>query len=299
METKWLHNPEQNDKTLFYKRKDGITVEHMIRSADFDMRYNHFHQEYEIYLLLGGRRQIFYDNRAYIAETGNLILVDSGQIHMSHSVMNDPYKQYERIILYIDHDKVMQYDEKFPELKMADFLREHYGVYVLSMEQQQRMMVMFQNLMREMDDRQPRSQIAIDLEILSTFLNFWRGNRPVSYIEDEKSTGKNGKYATVYAVSDYISEHFCEDLSLDDLANRFFISKYYLSRTFREVTGAGIREYVNTLRIQRAQGLLQETTLSISQISDKLGFESITYFERIFKRYLGVSPVLYRKQIIK
>ena len=302
METKWLHNPEQGDKTLYYRKRDGIAVEHMIRSAEFNMRYNHFHQEYEIYLLLGGRRQIFYDNRAYIAEAGSLILVNSGQIHMSQSVANDPSKQYERIILYIDQEKIRQYDAMFPDLKMGEFMREHYGIYALSVEQQRRMTYMFRTIMRELDEQLPRSQTAINLEIISTFINFWRESTPVSYLQDKNSSakdGREGKYAIVYAVSDYVSTHFCEDISLDQLANRFFISKYYLSRSFREVTGFGIREYVNILRVQKAQSMLQETNLSVSEIAETLGFDSITYFERIFKRHLAVSPVQFRRDIMK
>lgn len=302
METKWLHNPEEGDKTLYFRKRNGIAVEHMIRSAEFNMRYNHFHQEYEIYLLLGGRRRFFFDNRAYIAEAGSLILVDSGQIHMSHSVPNDPFKQYERIILYIDRNKVKQYDAMFPDLKMGEYIRQHFGIYTLSTEQQRRIAYMFRSIMRELDEQLPRSQTAIDLEILSMFINFWRESTPVSYLQDKESPnkeGREGKYATVYAVSDYVSAHFCEEITLDQLANRFFISKYYLSRSFREVTGLGIREYVNLLRVQKAQSMLQETNLSVSEVAESLGFDSLTYFERIFKRHLEVSPVQFRREVMK
>ena len=81
MKTTWLHSMVQGDATQYYRKRNGIMVEHMVRPANFDMRYNHFHQEYEIYLLLRGRRQMFFENRAYEAQAGNLILVDSGQIH--------------------------------------------------------------------------------------------------------------------------------------------------------------------------------------------------------------------------
>ena len=90
MKTTWLHSMVQGDATQYYRKRNGIMVEHMVRPANFDMRYNHFHQEYEIYLLLRGRRQMFFENRAYEAQAGNLILVDSGQIHMSHSIVGDP-----------------------------------------------------------------------------------------------------------------------------------------------------------------------------------------------------------------
>ena len=48
METTWLHSMVQGDATQYYRKRNGIMVEHMVRPANFDMRYNHFHQEYEI-----------------------------------------------------------------------------------------------------------------------------------------------------------------------------------------------------------------------------------------------------------
>ncbi len=297
METKWLHNPVDGDTTLYYRRKDGIMVEHMLRPANYSMRYNHFHQEYEVYLLLKGHRQIFFDNRAYIAEPGSLILVDSGQIHMSHAVQGDTAAEYERLILYIDRTKVEQYDRMFPELRMAEFLHRHYGIYKLTGHQLESMLQMYRHLMREMDDQLPCSQTAVDLKIIGTFIAFWRENTPVSFLQDKTPSKNTGKYTAVYAVSDYVSTHFCESITLDDLAGRFYISKYYLSRSFREVTGVGISEYVNILRVQRAQSLLQDKNLTISQVAAAVGFESISYFEKIFKRHLALAPAQYRKQL--
>ena len=54
----------KGDATQYYRKQNGIMVEHMVRPANFDMRNNHFHQEYEIYFLLRGRRQMFFENRA-------------------------------------------------------------------------------------------------------------------------------------------------------------------------------------------------------------------------------------------
>lgn len=297
METKWLHNPTEGDTTLYYRRRDGIMVEHMLRPSKFNMRYNHFHQEYEVYLLLKGCRQIFFDNRAYMAEPGSLILVDSGQIHMSHSAQGDPTAEYERMILYIDRNKVEQYDRVFPELKMAEFLHRHYGIYKLTDRQLENMLGMYRAIMQEMDQQLPLSQTSVDLRIISAFIDFWRGNTPVSFLKDKSSSKNTGKYTAVYAVSDYVSTHFCEAITLDDLASRFYISKYYLSRSFREVTGVGISEYVNILRVQRAQSLLQDRSMTISQVAAAVGFESISYFEKIFKRHLALAPAQYRKQL--
>ena len=100
-----------------------------------------------------------------------------------------------------------------------------------------------------------------------------------------------------YQISDYISDHFQETLSLDSLAEQFYISKYYLSRSFHEVTGFGINEYINILRVKKAQSLLETTTLSVSEIASRTGFESITYLGRVFKKYQHVTPAQYRKSL--
>lgn len=296
METKWLHNMVEGDATQYCRRQNGIMVEHMVRPANFDMRYNHFHQEYEIYLLLRGRRKMFFENRAYEAHAGNLILVDSGQIHMSHSIPGDPEADYERIILYVDKAVVEQADRMFPELKIGSFLHKHYGIYQLSPEQVERTRQLMLHIMQEMDQALPMSQTAIFAELVQGFIRFRRSNQQVPCLNDaRKNAASGGKYTAVYQAADYISEHFQDDLSLDALAEQFYISKYYLSRSFREVTGFGISEYINILRVQRAQKLLQETSLSVSEIAARVGFESITYFERVFKRHQLISPAQYRR----
>ena len=68
-----------------------------------------------------------------------------------------------------------------------------------------------------------------------------------------------------------------------------------MSRTFKEITGYGISEYLNIHRIREAKRLLEETDLSVQQIARKLGYESITYFEKVFKTYMTMSPLKYRK----
>lgn len=298
METTWLHSMVQGDETQYYRKRDGIMVEHMVRPANFDMRYNHFHQEYEIYLLLRGKRQMFFENRAYEACAGNLILVDSGQIHMSHSIPGDPEPEYERIILYVDKAIVEQADKIFPELKIGAFFHKHYGIYELTPEETEQTRRLFLQVMDEMDKAQPMSQTAIFSELVLGFIRFRRSNQQVPCLSDaRKGAASGGKFGAVYQAADYISDHFQEPISLDALAEQFYISKYYLSRSFREVTGFGISEYINILRVQRAQNLLQTTALSISEIASRTGFESITYFERVFKRYQRITPAQYRKSL--
>lgn len=294
-DARWLHNPLKNDDTLYYRRRDGITVEHMVRPAAYEMRRNHFHPEYEIYFLMHGRRQIFYENHPCLLEEGGMALVDSGRIHMTLSVSDDADAYYERIILYINKEKVDEYDRIFPELGMGSFFRQYEGVYRLSSEERTRLMEMFEIVMQELDGGQTRSRTLIDLTIIRFFINFWRMNRSGTHIGEKSERQKKGRFSTAHEVSKYISEHFCEHIPLEKLAERFGVSESYLSRSFKNVVGVGIREYINILRIRKGQEMLEDSELSVAEIAEAVGFDSANYFGRVFQTHLAASPSQYRK----
>ena len=86
-----------------------------------------------------------------------------------------------------------------------------------------------------------------------------------------------------------------KNLSLDEISEELYLSKYYLCRIFKEYTGFTITEYINTYRIKKATQLLENSNESISSISVILGFESVSYFERVFKKIMNVTPLKYKK----
>ena len=295
----WLHNPLENDNMLYYRRRNGITVEHMLRPAAYQMQHNHVHPEYELNLLLHGKRRMLVGNRSYIIEEGTLVLVDSNRIHRSDVVEGDPNAYYERIILYISKDKVEKYDSIFPELEMGSFFRQYDGIYVLSPGERQRAMQMFDTVRQELDSGQEKSQTLIDLTIIGFFISFWRSRRPAVFPAGEQDPQKKGKSSVAYDVSEYILAHFCEQIRLEDLAERFFISESYLSRSFKDAIGVGITEYINILRIRKSQELLEDSRLSVAEIAQAVGFESASYFGRVFQKHFEISPSQYRKDLFR
>ena len=97
----------------------------------------------------------------------------------------------------------------------------------------------------------------------------------------------------------YLNDHYQQDLSLGEVSERFGISKYYLSRMFKEITGFTLIEYLNSIRTKQAQKMLRTTTQSVTTISENVGFDSITHFGRVFKMITGSTPLQYRKAVQK
>lgn len=215
---------------------------------------------------------------------------------MTHATEDDT-TGYTRIILYIDKSKMQQFDEKFSHLNLVSFFREHYGVYNLTQTQQERFLHMYDVLTTEFSNRSRSYKAVIEMEIIRYFIDFIRDNPKLTPVKDETAVHKSSKYQTIYNIADYISDHYAEPITLDGLAGIFYLSKFYLSRSFKEVTGYGVNEYVNILRTKRTKQLLEETSLSISEIAATVGYESITYFEKVFKTYMSISPLKYRKTL--
>jgi two-component system response regulator YesN len=86
-----------------------------------------------------------------------------------------------------------------------------------------------------------------------------------------------------------------EDISLEFIAQKFYFNPSYFSNLFKSYTGACFSEYLLGVRIQNARRLLRQSECSMSEIAARLGFKDPTYFNRMFKREVGVSPNKYRQ----
>ncbi|MBP3239204.1 MAG: helix-turn-helix transcriptional regulator [Oribacterium sp.] len=284
---------ETNEKLTLFCSIDGLAVEHKVRYGQYDMKIKHFHPEYEIFYILDGQRDFFFDNRIYHARKGDLILIDSNLIHMTQSTGVDDLG-HNRIILYITPDRMKSMEAKFPSLSLTRFFRMNYGVYHLTSEQQERFMDFYYNFKKEYQEKKSNYLLSMELCTIELLIHMTRDLHRSDVTADEKCENKNFRHA--YEIADFLSEHFSDDIDLDFLARKFYLSKYYLCRTFREVTGYNIREYINIYRIRSAKQLLEESDESIDTVAGKVGYHSVTHFEKIFKSYMNVSPLRYRKQ---
>ncbi len=94
----------------------------------------------------------------------------------------------------------------------------------------------------------------------------------------------------------YLDDNYCSHITLDDLSNRFYISKYCMIRDFKKRFGKTVLNYVLDKRIEKAKTLLTDTSFSPELIAKKCGFSGVNYFARQFKRREGITSTEYRKK---
>lgn len=99
----------------------------------------------------------------------------------------------------------------------------------------------------------------------------------------------------VAAVKNYIYENYREDLNLESLAEKVYLSSGYLSFIFKKETGMNLNRFIRVVRMEKAKEFLCTTNMKVAQISEEVGFANVSYFCRSFREYYGSSPESYRK----
>jgi AraC-like DNA-binding protein len=108
---------------------------------------------------------------------------------------------------------------------------------------------------------------------------------------------ENAEPPVITKAKAYIEEHQAEDLSLGQVAKAVATSSFYFCKIFKKMTGINFTEYLSRVRIEKSKNLLLNPNLRVSEIAYEVGFQSLTHFNRVFKRVLGQSPTDYRAQL--
>ena len=95
---------------------------------------------------------------------------------------------------------------------------------------------------------------------------------------------------------EYLQSNFTKEITLSEIAERYFVSAEHFSRVFKQKTGFNFSEYLNILRLQKAEQMLKQLNTSpITEIAESCGFNDSNYFSLKFKKYFGVSPKRFQK----
>ena len=100
----------------------------------------------------------------------------------------------------------------------------------------------------------------------------------------------------IFDIAKYIEQHYHEELSLQDMAGRFYVSREYISRKFKQQFGINLSDYVTQIRIEKARMLLLNPHLRIVHVAEMVGYQDEKYFSKVFKKVMGASPNAYRKR---
>ena len=279
----------QNTQGLAVFENAQFTIDRQLTETLGKAHSYHYHDSYEIYYLFSGDRYYFIKDKTYHAKRGSLVFIKPYEIHCASKFSKEPY---ERILINFKKNFLLELSTAFPNVNF--FKNFDMDIHIIDLPPTER--VFFESLLNSMlleykkdtDESKCFLKTAL-LELL--LLANTKGNAEKATEE----TYHDAVLKTVSLVAAYINNNFSEDITLTAVAERFFISPCYLSRTFKRITGSSFTEYVNGVRVKEARRLLSKTNMSVSEIAISVGFISSTHFGRVFKNIVGISPLSYRK----
>ena len=244
----------------------------------------HHHDFYEVYFFLSGNVQYNIESRSYLLTPGDVLLISPMELHQP--MFGQEQREYERIVLWIDK----QFLEGFslPGQRFTDCFDtsnpRHTNLLRPEGVARQFLMFLLEQLISESTNEDPYREIASLSYLAQVLISL---NRLA--LKQRKEEPITGPDSTVYNVLGYINEHYSENLSLDDLANRFFISKYHLAREFQRLVGTSVHRYIVQKRLVMAKQMLS-TGRPSSEVYQHCGFGDYSNFYRAFKAEYQISP---------
>lgn len=185
----------------------------------------------------------------------------------------------------------------YAEELLVSFVREIRSSRSLKLEELQALTMEANLLLERAGKRKGVAREYVEqLPFWISDLNEWERLLIIAWRRLVEHIAEDGdEYQMVEAIRSYIDAHYQEDISLSSLAQSFHFSPQYIAKKFRDVYGTTVMTYLAELRMEKAKVMLANTAMSMLEIADQLGYADEKYFGKVFKKFIGYTPMQYRK----
>ena len=245
----------------------------------------HFHDQMEILLIMSEGENFYIRDKIYPISRGSIFILNSSDLHRSVPKPRSIY-QYYSIRFYQEEVEGIS-TEEFDLLKCFRNHNRFNHMNKLNIDQIDHLLKLINKI--EYYLASDCSAFGKDIfaktllaEVL-VYINFLYDTPLLSQVPSEE------QLSAYYPVIDYINEHITEKISLDCLAQNFYVSKYYLSHRFKDLTGMTITDYIIKRRLTLAKSYLRQG-FSVMLAGERAGFNSNNHFIHTFTKTVGISP---------
>ena len=251
----------------------------------------HWHQELEINYIRSGNGEFICGGRRFIAEPGDIIVIAPEVLHAVYRTENKSH-HYDTLVVNMDMLGASQNDRcslDFFKPLLSGRLTIHPRI-TESHDRYEELKSCAENIFIHAKKNGVLSDLMLKAELLRLLVMLAENGG--IYLTDERHPDR---IEIIRPALEYISKHFMETVTIDDLAELTHLSRSYFMSSFKKSTGIGAIEYMNHLRIKRARELLLCSEKNISEIAYECGFTNLANFNRQFLKQNGISPRQYRK----
>lgn len=267
----------------FCKSEDGFL--HPNRVLPFDV----------FIYVVSGSVQVIEEEQEYCILPGEFLFLKQGCHHYGTTI-NPPMTSWYYFHFYLPEIATQTKFNPMEGFSYANSLNQedHSVFYPLPKQlkfESHSFLAQMQELCEVFEKRNPFERLMQNTMLCNILLKLY-------YYSESGERAKASKQRTNQLLV-YLEEHCEERFSSAEIENYMGLSYKHLNELFKKETGTTIQKYHNRICMERAARLLQQTDLSITQISEQLGFDEVFYFSNVFKKQMKVSPMRYRKECVR
>lgn len=254
--------------------------------ANIKPHSKHFHMLYEVIYVVSGIIRINIGEKSYIVDRDNLIFLSNFEEHSVEILSSN----YERYFLILSPAKL---EQLIRDPLLMSLFKVHPESFCHVFRAPDYTETIMKRIKQENSVNDSYSEELIASCIKEILVHLYRNDKLRFPI-----TSKNVK-PEIYEIQQYIDNNFRSDIRISELADQYFISPYYLSHCFKDLTGHSPKHYLLLTRLSYAKVQLAETFSSIEDIAIQSGFTDANSFIRSFKSEFNMTPNQYRRSFAK
>ncbi|MCC5466077.1 AraC family transcriptional regulator [Pelosinus baikalensis] len=286
MESKEIHYKRGYlDKDFqFFHLKDNKNIQ-------FEFHYHDFNK---IIIFISGKVTYLIEGKTYKLKPWDILLVNNNEIHKP---MIDQGETYERIVIWVNSAFLLQHSDSECNLQKCFELATEKKLNLLRLAPD--LLIGIKGILSQLEDSCKSHEFGSKVLKNSLFLQYIvQLNRLYLGIDIDTEYPDIEYDETIGRILEYINTNLKEDLSMDNLASIFYLSKYYLMRKFKQQTGYTVHNYILQKRLIAANALIKRGK-SITTTCIECGFGDYSNFVRSFKKSFGLSPKKHYKMFLE
>ena len=253
-----------------------------------DAPFLHFHNILEIGYCKNGSGELWFEEEKKAYRGGMISVIPGG---IAHNTMSEGLSYWEYV--FIDVEQLLkEWDGGKGLFRRGVSGRINAGCLLLEEEQCLEMARLIQEIVREHEQQKPYQKEVIKGLAFSLLMLI---SRESSEYDEKQNENESSVYGRIQGVLEYVQKEYAGAIYSADLAKVVNMSETHFRRLFVQIVDLSPMDYVNMVRVQKACDLMRKNDDSMEQIAVKVGYQTITTFNRNFKKFMGTSPYQWKR----